>query len=453
MALGRLDGEIITPQSNVKWPKLKLDMVQADHWDKTRTGALWSQPAFSDIWYAMMVDTDGQQAWFTDQLPPDAIAGTDDKVMYINVVPFFKLPIEQRIFVCCHEICHAMFNHAGLLYSLNKQGTVSYPDGVKLKFIPDIFQIAMDCVINDLLITSKVGEMPEDCWHLPNKITAEKHSVIDAYRILYHASGGTNKKPPPLVKAGGGYGIPGSQGMKAFDAHLEPGQGRGKKPDKAMAERNEHQWDNAITSAMESAKARGRLPENLQRMFTSKIQPTADWREVYGLAVTRKIGNQCYSWSNLDTQLIDRDIGAPGRVQYGCNLLVIAIDSSGSTFQSTVDMFFAETRPIIEIIKPKRIILAQCDADIQEWREIDNCELDAKVKGGGGTDFKPVFERIQRDYEEPDILIYLTDLDGSFPAQAPPYPVIWGYASDYGSGRERQVPFGEIVTIPQQAKG
>jgi len=412
------------------WPKLKLTTVQADMWEKTRTAVLWNQPAFSDIWYSMMPDKDGELAWFTDCIP---IAATDDKILYLNPELFFKFTLEERIFVACHEVTHAMFNHQGLNFNLYKQGYIRYPDGVQLEYKKDLMNIAMDCVVNDLLVKAKVGVMPKDGWHLPDLITAEKHSVIDAYRILYKKG-----KNGSLDEKSG----------KGFDTHLNPGQGRGKPVNKAMSERNESAWDNAITAAMEAAKARGKLPFNLQRMFTSKIDPQADWREVYGLAVTRKIGNNCYSWEQLDAQLIDRDIGAPGRVQFGCNLLVIAIDSSGSTFQSTVDLFFAETRPIIETIRPKRIIITQCDAQIQEWREVDMYDINAKVKGGGGTDFRPVFERIQKEYEEPDLLIYLTDLKGKFPTRPPNYDVIWGYVGE----QEQKAPWGEMVYIPQQAK-
>ena len=64
-----------------QWPKLKLSAEHAKLWAETRAAVLWAQPAFADIWFAMMIDRNGEQAWFTDQIPT---AATDDKIMYVN---------------------------------------------------------------------------------------------------------------------------------------------------------------------------------------------------------------------------------------------------------------------------------------------------------------------------------------------------------------------------------
>jgi predicted metal-dependent peptidase len=63
------------------------------------------------------------------------------------------------------------------------------------------------------------------------------------------------------------------------------------------------------------------------------------------------------------------------------------------------------------------------------------------MKGGGGTDFRPVFDRIAEEPEPPNALVYLTDLYGSFPDQAPAYPVIWAANNDQTG------PFGETVHL------
>ncbi len=74
----------------------------------------------------MMADKDGELAWFTDQVPTCA---TDDKLLFINPEFFFKLTMDERIFVLCHEVAHAMFGHAGLHYTIAKQGFIDYTDG------------------------------------------------------------------------------------------------------------------------------------------------------------------------------------------------------------------------------------------------------------------------------------------------------------------------------------
>jgi hypothetical protein len=44
-------------------------------------------------------------------------------------------------------------------------------------------------------------------------------------------------------------------------------------------------------------------------------------------------------------------------------------------------------------------------------------------------------------------MVYLTDLDGSFPRRAPDYPVIWGCTDP-----DKKPPWGEVVYVPAQAE-
>jgi predicted metal-dependent peptidase len=66
--------------------------------------------------------------------------------------------------------------------------------------------------------------------------------------------------------------------------------------------------------------------------------------------------------------------------------------------------------------------------------------------GGGGTDFRPVFDRVNKDGLDPECVVYLTDGMGSFPAVAPPYPVIWGNIY-----KGSKYPWGDVVDIPMQS--
>jgi predicted metal-dependent peptidase len=51
--------------------------------------------------------------------------------------------------------------------------------------------------------------------------------------------------------------------------------------------------------------------------------------------------------------------------------------------------------------------------------------LPAEISGGGGTDFRPLFDWIEREHLSPDLLIYFTDAEGQFPAREPSFPVAW----------------------------
>jgi predicted metal-dependent peptidase len=57
----------------------------------------------------------------------------------------------------------------------------------------------------------------------------------------------------------------------------------------------------------------------------------------------------------------------------------------------------------------------------------------------------PVFDYLRENGLEPDALVYLTDGLGSFPREAPKFPVIWGNIYP-----ESKFPFGDVVDIPKQ---
>jgi predicted metal-dependent peptidase len=424
---------------------------------------LWAVPSFSDIWLAMMVDKHCDHAWFTDCIPTLA---TDDKYMYINPKFFFALTLDEQLFAACHEIMHAMFGHAGLAYSLGKEGKVRYNDGVSLPYDSDVMNVAMDYVINDQLVQAKIGQIGEGWCHWPKVVNGDM-GVLDAYRAVYQPpprgpdgspfgrkskdGNGNQQDNPSFDKNSGSNPAPSNNSGgpgQPFDKLLRPGQGRGKSANKAVSERSESEWSTTITAAMEAAKLRGQLPGNLDRAFNKRLQPKADWRDLYMLAVSRKIGNDRYTWDVLNQQLAYRRIGAPGRTSYGCNLVVIAVDTSGSIGQRTLDVFLAETMALLEQAKPKQVLFVQCDSTIHEWETIEGTDdlYGRKLKGGGGSRTEPVFDRIDEEELVPDMLCYLTDGYISYPAQAPSYPVVWGFVD---SG-DNVPPFGEVVHVPAQ---
>jgi len=61
--------------------------------------------------------------------------------------------------------------------------------------------------------------------------------------------------------------------------------------------------------------------------------------------------------------------------------------------------------------------------------------------GGGGTDFRPCFDWLEAQGIVPQTLVFLTDLCGRFPGEAPSYPVIWA------STESRKAPFGQVVPM------
>ena len=115
---------------------------------------------------------------------------------------------------------------------------------------------------------------------------------------------------------------------------------------------------------------------------------------------------------------------------------VIAIDTSGSCEGELVEKFLTKTYNILRqtesFTSKVNIHLIQCDAVIQEdvtiqsQQDLEEYIAHFTLKGFGGTDFRPVFEHIERMIESGAIqrlegLLYFTDGYGVFPAKPPKY--------------------------------
>jgi predicted metal-dependent peptidase len=420
---------------------IPLTPQQDKLWSDTRAALIWHCPAFSHIFYTLLQNTGtDQKAIFTDdkEIP---IAATDGFNLIFNVGPegFFRHNLNQRVFIVAHEIMHCILNHVGISSMLKMRGKVTYQDGHSLPYDGEQMNAAEDYVINAILTESKVGEFPKDkngkdLGLLEPAIATSQSNSLDTYRKIF--------------KKGGGYG--GKKGGGGFDVHLPAGMSMGKDPTTAQSDRNQAQWDTEVASAIAAAKAMGKLPLELNRALSAVLEPKVDWREQIQALFARKIGSGTFDWRRPDRRLITRDIYAPGRSGYGAGTVVVGVDTSGSVGPSELDMFMAEMAGILEDVRPKRMVIIWCDAKVHRVDEAEEASdlnvLRAKgAPGGGGTDFRPVFDRIEKDGLQPEALVYLTDGIGSFPAKAPAYPVIWG--NIYPTSK---YPWGDVVDVPKQ---
>ncbi len=124
---------------------------------------------------------------------------------------------------------------------------------------------------------------------------------------------------------------------------------------------------------------------------------------------------------------------------------VIAIDTSGSVAGEQVQMFLQKTYNILQstesFFSRINVHILQCDAKIQKdvkitsREEFDRYLKGMKIKGLGGTDFRPVFQLVNQMITEREFihlcgLIYFTDGYGIFPEQMPAYKTAFIFVED-----------------------
>ena len=133
----------------------------------------------------------------------------------------------------------------------------------------------------------------------------------------------------------------------------------------------------------------------------------------------------------------------PGHVYF-------AIDTSGSMTDKEISVIAGELRSFRESF-PCLLTIVQCDTQIQSLQRHDaedsfDLPERIKLKGRGGTDFRPVFELIAQEVSTPSpILIFATDGYGEFPKLNPCYPCVWVLTPR--GVQKQQIPFGTVVRL------
>lgn len=123
---------------------------------------------------------------------------------------------------------------------------------------------------------------------------------------------------------------------------------------------------------------------------------------------------------------------------------VIAVDTSGSTMRGPVTAFLEEAFSVLRqtgIGRRANVHIIQCDeivrSDAVVSSEADLRALisDFEIIGGKGTDFRPVFQYVDRLIEEGSLkdlkgLLYFTDGMGTYPARRPRYDTAFVFCDD-----------------------
>ena len=202
----------------------------------------------------------------------------------------------------------------------------------------------------------------------------------------------------------------------------------------------EEMWANAMKEALERAEKQGKTPGGLERIFSRELKPRVDWRSELYQAIARHHKND-YTFAKPAKKWIASGIYLPAT--HSEKLVVtVAIDTSGSVNDALLGLFVAELESILLSFPDAEVDLLLCDAKIQGvYRFVSGEILDFPVKGGGGTDFRPVFDHIEKELPQTSLLIYFTDAQGSFPDEEPHYDVLWVMPE------EAEVPFGRKVLI------
>lgn len=239
---------------------------------------------------------------------------------------------------------------------------------------------------------------------------------------------------------------------------------------------NEQEWSNIskrIQTDIETfskdklqGTGAGAFIQNLQRVNREKYDYTAFLKKFSSLQEVMKVSQDefDYIFYTYGLKLYDK-MPLIEPLEYKEEKVirdfVIAIDTSGSVQGEIVQAFLTKTYNILKssesFNKKVNIHIIQCDAKIQSdtvvtnLQELEQLFSKLKLKGFGGTDFRPVFdyvEKLKKDGEFTKLkgLIYFTDGYGTFPNQKPDYDTAFVFV-DKDDYRNVEVPSWAIKIL------
>ena len=315
---------------------------------------------------------------------------------------------------------------------------------------PKRWNMACDYAINPLLIDAGLS-LPEGVL-LNNRFRGMSAEQI--YNLLETESesdqGSDDEEEKPESGGNGAMGESSREGDSGEPSAPETEGGIGQVldapfPDNATPtiEEQVREWDVAVTQATAAARQAGKVPVGIGRTLEGAAEATVNWRELLRRLWSDTIPAD-YSWLRPNRRHLWTGLYLPGVVREGAGEVAIAVDCSGSVSARQLRLFEAEARSILEGQRPARVYVLYFDAVVHNVETYDAGQrIDLNPVGGGGTEFGPCFEWLNGRGIQPQSLVFLTDLYGSFPPSAPAYPVLW--ASTGG----REAPFGQM--IPMQA--
>lgn len=369
-----------------------------------------SYPFWTEVFYSMT----------PREATPDEVAqgietqATDGRNLWINKAHFEKLTIDQKLAEIVHELCHKIFLHT------TRRGSRE----------PRMWNYACDYAIN-ILMQKNGFTIPKD-WLLEPKY--EGWSAERIYDDL-------KQQAKDNLQGNNGDGVPG-KGMAAgrFDLK-DPQLGSAEE-----VERYESGVKQLVERAAASARAMGMMPAGIEagiaKAYAAAREPW--YNHLHRFMQSLAVGQ--YNWARPNRRaLISHGVFAPLHYSEALGTIKVFVDTSGSCYDAAQQAHFAmHLNAILSEAKPQKVLLYYFDAKVYPGEDVEpgTLEIDLKPKGGGGTDFRPIFAQTEDDGIVPDVCIILTDLMGAFPDSEPGYPVIW--ADVYGKA---EAPFGETIHV------
>ena len=334
---------------------------------------------------------------------------------------------DQLMTAIAHETAHCAFSH--LWRRENRD--------------PMLWNMATDYFVNGMLAKESQVFKLHPSWLHDNKFDGMSSEAIYAKLIQEcekDGKGGGTLDDPEMWKNVTNGKRPGGSGSPNPTEDGKDGTPpkEGKSPENDAGD--ELYWKEKVVQAASVAKMAGKLPGHLAELIDNLVDPKLNWKEILREYIQKSVKND-YRRMPPSKKFLWMPLYLPSLK--GEEVKVVAcIDTSGSISTKEATTFLSELRGMMDQFSGYEIHYFQVDAQIQKYQVLtpeNDEEWTCEINGRGGTSFIPVFEEVKNLELDPSVLVYFTDLEGPFPSEEPPYPVLWLATGD------REVPFGEKI--------
>ena len=347
---------------------------------------------------------------FTETMPT---AATDGIHIFLNPQFIHRMPVPHLAAVIAHECIHIICTHPDML------AKKLWPDGSPITDTGKLNRAA-DFWINWNLIDEGFQFPPIGICH---DTTYKGKTIKEIYYLL-------PDQPTPPQPPNGGQPDPNSP------PNGDPAAGKGGISGgddicpKALTPEEIAEHRIQVRQASEAAKGQGKLPGWADQYIQKLSRPRITFKDFFEPWLHDALDKDDASYRRLNRHYLP-DFYAPTIVGLSFGNLIFGLDTSGSCWDQSAK-FLGLVNTALKQLRPVASTLLQFDADIQGPPTLfapgENLEAGKPIKiyGGGGTDFRPVFDWVAKHHNNAiDGLIMLTDLYGTFPSVRPPYPTLW----------------------------
>lgn len=371
-----------------------------------------------------------------------ATTGTDAQAFYFNPKFVENLSLAQTQFVLAHEAMHCAMGHPQRRnHRMKRRWDVACDHAVNLILIEEGLKPPLHGILADQNFMTLSAE---EIYPLIPEDTPEESFDQHLFDNDNEQGASPDQDERQDDPEGGEAGGQGKEGQSEAEQQQGSGSQASQKPNElSPSEREElaEQWKNRLAAAAQAARQAGKLSQSMMRWVDGLLAPSLPWRALLArfFAINQR---DDYSWRRPSRR--EGDALLPRLSSEGIEV-VAAIDTSGSISDDELREFVTELDALKGQVRA-RVTLLACDNHVAgnapwEFEPWDTMQLPADLEGGGGTDFRPVFDWVEHENRSPDMLVYFTDAEGDFPKLPPSYPVIWLVK---GKGL---VPWGERVQL------